>query len=165
MRRIATLVATGAVAAATAITLAASPASASTDAAASLSGNVSAVASGDISAQAVHNWHSYNGTSKIYGYGTYSHTSTHTTVYGYIRDSGSGSNYAGLEIRWYTAGNASYDYKILYNSKHGTTAMFPDIVDAVRRQVGAENAIFEGEALAFDDHPVVIPIRKKLTRQ
>jgi DNA ligase-1 len=32
-----------------------------------------------------------------------------------------------------------------------TTAMFPDIVDAVRRQVRARQAIFEGEALAFDE--------------
>ncbi len=125
MRRIATLVATGAVAAAAIVGLAGAPASASTTAAASLSGNATTVASGDISAQAVHNWHSYNGTSRVYGYGTYSHTSTHTTVYGYIQDHSSGSSYAGLEIRWYTAGNASYDYKILYNAHHGTTAKFP----------------------------------------
>ena len=32
-----------------------------------------------------------------------------------------------------------------------TTAMFPDVADAVRRQIRAENAIFEGEALAFDE--------------
>ncbi len=32
-----------------------------------------------------------------------------------------------------------------------TTAMFPDIVDAVRRQVRARQAVFEGEALAFDE--------------
>ena len=32
-----------------------------------------------------------------------------------------------------------------------TTAMFPDIADAVRRQIRAQNAIFEGEALAFDE--------------
>jgi DNA ligase-1 len=32
-----------------------------------------------------------------------------------------------------------------------TTAMFPDIADAVRRQIRAKNAIFEGEALAFDE--------------
>ena len=29
--------------------------------------------------------------------------------------------------------------------------MFPDIADAVRRQIRAKNAIFEGEALAFDE--------------
>ncbi len=124
MRRIATLVATGAVAAAAVVSLAASPASATTSAA-SLGGNVSAVASSDISAQAVHNWHSYNGSSTIYAYGTYSHTSTRTTVYGYIRDSRSGSSYAGIEIRWYDAGNQHYDYKILYNAHHNSTAKFP----------------------------------------
>jgi DNA ligase-1 len=32
-----------------------------------------------------------------------------------------------------------------------TTPMFPDIADAVRRQIRAKNAIFEGEALAFDE--------------
>jgi DNA ligase-1 len=32
-----------------------------------------------------------------------------------------------------------------------TTAMFPDIADAVRHQIRAKNAIFEGEALAFDE--------------
>ncbi len=32
-----------------------------------------------------------------------------------------------------------------------TTAMFPDIVKAVRRQVRAREMIFEGEALAFDE--------------
>lgn len=124
MRRIATLVATGAVAASAVVCLAVSPASASTSAA-SLGGNAATVASGDISAQAVHNWHSYNGSSTIYGYGTYSHTSTHTTVYGYVKDSRSGSYYAGLYIRWYDAGNKHYDYEILYNTHHHTTAKFP----------------------------------------
>ena len=32
-----------------------------------------------------------------------------------------------------------------------TTPMFPDIVEAVKRQVRAHEAIFEGEALAFDE--------------
>src|SRR5207244_3418625 len=32
-----------------------------------------------------------------------------------------------------------------------TTAMFPDIVEAVQRQLRARTAIFEGEALAFDE--------------
>jgi len=32
-----------------------------------------------------------------------------------------------------------------------TTAMFPDIVEAVKRQVHARDIIFEGEALAFDE--------------
>ncbi len=32
-----------------------------------------------------------------------------------------------------------------------TTGMFPDVVEAVRRQIRAKNAIFEGEALAFDE--------------
>jgi DNA ligase-1 len=32
-----------------------------------------------------------------------------------------------------------------------TTLMFPDITEAVRRQVRADTAIFEGEALAFDE--------------
>ena len=32
-----------------------------------------------------------------------------------------------------------------------TTPMFPDITDAVRRQIRATTAIFEGEALAFDE--------------
>ena len=32
-----------------------------------------------------------------------------------------------------------------------TTPMFPDVTEAVRRQVRADTAIFEGEALAFDE--------------
>jgi len=32
-----------------------------------------------------------------------------------------------------------------------TTAMFPDLVEAVRRQIKARQMIFEGEALAFDE--------------
>jgi hypothetical protein len=126
MRRIATLVATGAVAAAAVVGLGTSSASASTTAAASFDGGTAAtVAAGEISPMATHNWHSYNGSSTIYGYGTYSHTSSRTTVYGYVKDSRSGSYYAGVYIRWYDAGNKHYDYKILYNKHHHSTAKFP----------------------------------------
>jgi hypothetical protein len=121
MRRFATLVATGAVAAAAIVGLTGSPASAATNTAVSLGGGAATVASADISAMATHSWHSYNGSSTIYGYGTYSHT----TVYGYVKDSRSGSYYAGVYIRWYDAGNKHYDYKILYNAHHHTTAKFP----------------------------------------
>ena len=124
MRRIATIVATGAVAAAAAISLAASPASASTGAV-SLGGNVRAASSSGVSTLAVHNWHSYNGSSTIYGWGTYSHTSTHTTVYGYVKDSRSGSYYAGVYIKYWDTGYKHYDYKILFNAHHHTTAKFP----------------------------------------
>ncbi len=47
-----------------------------------------------------------------------------------------------------------------------TTEMFPDIVDAVRKEVHADTAIFEGEAIAFNEstgefHPFQETIQRK----
>jgi DNA ligase-1 len=41
--------------------------------------------------------------------------------------------------------------EIFSRNQERTTLMFPDIADAVRRQFAAKTAIFEGEALAFDE--------------
>jgi DNA ligase 1 len=43
------------------------------------------------------------------------------------------------------------DVEIFSRNLERTTLMFPDIAEAVRRQVRADTAIFEGEALAFDE--------------
>ena len=43
------------------------------------------------------------------------------------------------------------EVEIFSRNLERTTAMFPDIAEAVRRQIRAENIIFEGEALAFDE--------------
>jgi len=127
MRRIATLVATGALAAVTAITMAASPASADTGSARVVAGGTAGTeAAGGISALATHKWHSYNGSSTIYGHGTYSRTSKSSKVNGYVKDSRSGKYYATVYLRWTQKGKSGYDWVGIVNTHHHSTTKFPN---------------------------------------
>jgi hypothetical protein len=129
MRRIATLVATGALAAATAITMAASPASAGTagtDSARVVAGGTARTqTAGGISALATHKWHSYNGSPTIYGWGTYSRTSASSKATGYVKDSRSGTYHAAIYLRWTQNGKSGYDWIAIANPHHHSTARFP----------------------------------------
>jgi hypothetical protein len=122
MRRIATLIATGAVAAATAITLVASPASADTSAGV-LKSSIGGSSADGYSATATHSWTSH-GLKSVSGAGTYSRTSTGTQISGHIRDSRTGSYYGGLYIRVWANDNKHYQYAVLYVTRHKTTQYF-----------------------------------------
>lgn len=127
MRRIATIVATGAVAVATAITMVASPASADTGKArVAMGGTARTETPGGISALATHNWHSYNGSTTVYGWGTYTRTSTSSKVYGYVRDSRSGMYHATVYLRWTQNGKSGWDWVAITNPHHHSTAKFPN---------------------------------------
>lgn len=54
----------------------------------------------------------------------------------------------GIRCQIHKAGNR---VDIFSRNLERTTPMFPDIVEAVKRQVRARDIIFEGEALAFDE--------------
>jgi hypothetical protein len=127
MRRIATLVATGAVAAAAVISLVASPASADT-AGVVVGGSARAVSSSDVSALASHSWRSYNGFTSVYAHGTYSRTSKTSKVYGYVTDSGSSSSayHATVYMRWTEKGKSGYDWIAVANPYHHKTVKFPN---------------------------------------
>lgn len=124
MRRIATKVATGAVAAAAAISLAAAPASAGIQgtgavvAKSTMSGGAAT-----ITAAATHKWTS-KGRKDVSGWGTYTRTSTGTSLTGYIRDSRSGKYHGGLYIRVWAKDLKHYQYIILFAPTHKVTAKF-----------------------------------------
>lgn len=125
MRRIATIVATGAVAVATAITMAASPASATTEALGAARGTARTATTGGVSALATHNWHSYDGSPTVYAWGTYTRASTSSKVYGYVRDTRSGTYHATVYLRWTQNGKSGWDWIAITNPHHHSTAKFP----------------------------------------
>ncbi|MFA4946303.1 MAG: ATP-dependent DNA ligase [Candidatus Micrarchaeia archaeon] len=56
--------------------------------------------------------------------------------------------YDGLRLQIHKSGSR---VEIYSRRQEKTTAMFPDVVKAVREQVRAQEAIFEGEAISFDE--------------
>jgi DNA ligase-1 len=58
------------------------------------------------------------------------------------------AKYDGLRAAVHKKGD---EVEIFSRNQDRTTHMFPDIVEGVRRQIRAEDAIFEGEALAFNE--------------
>ena len=132
MRRIATLVATGAVATAAAVTLAVSPASADT-AAVALKGTAASTSAGAFSTAATHHGWASKGKAYVSASGWYAHSTKSgkkiTQVYGYIKDTRSkhskSKTYGGVFIKFWDAGYKHWDYKLLFNNHHGTTEKFP----------------------------------------
>jgi hypothetical protein len=122
MRRIATLVATGAVAAATAITLVASPASADTSVNV-LKSTMGGSSADGFSAPKTGSWTS-RGLKSVSGAGTYSRSKTGTLISGHIRDSRTGSYYGGLYFRVVANDNKHYEYVIVNVTRHKTTQSF-----------------------------------------
>ncbi len=58
------------------------------------------------------------------------------------------AKYDGLRVQCHKDGN---DVTIFSRQSENITEMFPDLVDAVRKQITAKKAIFEGEALACNE--------------
>lgn len=124
MRRIATKVATGAVAAAAAISLAAAPASAGIQGSgAVIAKNTMSGGAASITAAATHKWTS-KGRSDVSGWGTYTRTSTGTSLTGYIKDSRSGKYHGGLYIKVLAKDKKHYQYVILFAPTHKVAAKF-----------------------------------------
>jgi hypothetical protein len=123
MRRFATLVATGAVAAAAAISLAAAPANADTGAVTAKSTFAGGISSG-YSAAFSHSWTSHNGWTGVLGSGSYTRTSTGVTVSGYVKDSYKSKYYGALYIKVWAKDLKHYQYVIVVTPKHGVKAYF-----------------------------------------
>jgi hypothetical protein len=118
MRRIATLLATGAVAAAAAITLAASPAVAAT--------SLSAAAT-------THGWKThYTTPAGVSGKGSYSFTKAkHLKIWGTVTDKRTGKYYACVRFKALDAhGNGVI--LTIKNTNHGTTGKFDPYVASFR---------------------------------
>jgi hypothetical protein len=132
MRRIATLLATGAVAATAAITLAASPAVAATN---TFGGTASTTAEGsDLSAAATtHGWKThYTTPAGVSGKGSYSFTKAkHLKLSGTVTDKRTGKYYACVRFKALDAhGNGVI--LTIKNPKHGTTGTFGPYVASFR---------------------------------
>ena len=127
MRRIATKVATGAVAAAAAICLAAAPASAGIQGSGAVAaGSTAATAAQGFGTEASwHGWHSYNGSSTVYAHGSYKHTSAYTYVTGYVTDHRSGTYHAAVVLYFTQKGKSGYQWAGVVNPHHGDTVRFP----------------------------------------
>jgi|1186.fasta_scaffold763998_1 hypothetical protein len=132
MRRIATLLATGAVAAIAAITVAASPAVAATN---TFGGTASTTAGGsDLSAAATtHGWKThYTTPAGVSGKGSYSFTKAkHLKISGTVTDKRTGTYYACVRFKAVDAhGNGVI--LTIKNPKHGTTGKFSPYTTSFR---------------------------------
>jgi hypothetical protein len=133
MRRIATLLATGAVAAVAAVTLAGSPAVAATN---TFGGTASTTAGGSelmAAAAATHSWKThYNTPTGVSGKGSYSFTKAkHLKISGTVTDTRTGSYYACVRFKAVDAhGNGVI--LTIKNTKHGTTGSFSPYVTNFR---------------------------------
>ena len=123
MRRIATLVATGAVATAAAVTLTMSPASAATNGFGGVSDT--GVSASDVSAAATHGWKThYTKPAGVSGKGYYSVSkSKHVTVWGKVTDKRSGKYYACVRFRAFDKSGGSTILTIR-NPVHHSTGTF-----------------------------------------
>jgi hypothetical protein len=132
MRRIATLLATGAVAAITAVTLAASPAGAATN---TFGGTASTTAGGSgLSAAATtHGWKThYTKPAGVSGKGYYSFTKAkHLKLSGTVTDKRTGKYYACVRFKALGA-NGKGVILTIRNPKHGTTGTFSPYVTSFR---------------------------------
>lgn len=128
MRRIATLLATGAVAAITGITLAASPAVAATK---TFGGTASTTAGGsDLSATATtHGWKThYTTPAGVSGKGSYSFTKAkHLKLSGTVTDKRTGKYYACVRFKA-LGSNGKGEILTIRNPEHGTTGEFSPYV-------------------------------------
>ena len=71
--------------------------------------------------------------------------------------------YDGLRLAVHKVGDK---VEIFSRRQEKMTHMFPDIVEAVRKQVAAREAIFEGEAVAFDEKTgVFLPFQETIQRK
>ncbi|MEW5956000.1 MAG: ATP-dependent DNA ligase, partial [Candidatus Micrarchaeota archaeon] len=71
--------------------------------------------------------------------------------------------YDGLRLAVHKSGDR---IEIFSRRQEKMTHMFPDVVDAVRKQVSAKEAIFEGEAVAFDEKTgVFLPFQETIQRK
>ncbi|MFH1257814.1 MAG: ATP-dependent DNA ligase, partial [Candidatus Micrarchaeota archaeon] len=71
--------------------------------------------------------------------------------------------YDGFRLQVHKRGN---EVRIFSRKEEPMTHMFPDLVDAVRKEFSAKDAIFEGEAIAFDEKqgrflPFQVTIQRK----
>ncbi len=71
--------------------------------------------------------------------------------------------YDGFRLQVHKEGN---EVKLFSRNLESTTPMFPEIAEATRRQLLAREAIFEGEAIAYDDttgelHPFQVTMQRK----
>jgi hypothetical protein len=132
MRRIATLLATGAVAAITGMTLAASPAVAATH---TFGGTANTTAGGsDLSAAATtHGWKThYTTPAGVSGTGSYSFTKAkHLKLSGTVTDKRTGKYYACVRFKAVGASGKSFTLTIR-NPQHGTTGEFSPYVTNFR---------------------------------
>lgn len=73
------------------------------------------------------------------------------------------AKYDGFRLQCHKHGN---DVAIYSRKQEPMTHMFPDIVDAIKKQINAKTAIFEGEAIAFDeDTQSFLPFQTTITRK
>ncbi len=73
------------------------------------------------------------------------------------------AKYDGLRVACHKNGN---EVTIFSRQSENITPMFPDLVDAVRGQVNAKAAIFEGEALAYNEKTEqYFPFQTTITRK
>ena len=71
--------------------------------------------------------------------------------------------YDGLRLAVHKVGDK---VEIFSRRQEKMTHMFPDVVEAVRKQIAAKEAIFEGEAVAFDDATgVFLPFQETIQRK
>lgn len=71
--------------------------------------------------------------------------------------------YDGLRLQVHKSGDKVEFYS---RRQEVMTHMFPDLVEAVRKQVTAREAIFEGEAIGFDDSTgSFLPFQETITRK
>lgn len=73
------------------------------------------------------------------------------------------AKYDGFRMAVHKDGN---NVRLFSRKQEETTKMFPEIVDAVKKQISADKAIFEGEALAFNEgteefFPFQVTIQRK----
>lgn len=73
------------------------------------------------------------------------------------------AKYDGFRLQLHKQGER---VEIYSRKQEPMTHMFPDLVDAVRQQISAKNAILEGEAIAFDeDTQMYLPFQTTITRK
>ena len=73
------------------------------------------------------------------------------------------AKYDGFRIQCHKKGN---EVKLYSRKQEPMTHMFPDIVGAIREQIKAKEAIFEGEAIAFDEATqTYLPFQTTITRK
>jgi DNA ligase-1 len=73
------------------------------------------------------------------------------------------TKYDGLRLAIHKSGN---DVEIFSRNQERMTPMFPDIVEGIRKQVQAKNAIIEGEAVALnEDTGELFPFQVTITRK